>query len=175
VQSTFFGSIKCCLVILLLIPFGLVQAQVYKCIQADGVVLYTDRGCSAQQSLEDSGEVSAVSRVGDAFDSRWPVWRSDFKSLLQYTQPVVLLLVLYMLMSPICFLAYYRDKQQAIRGLQRIPEARLHLYEFLGGWPGGLLAQRLIRHKNRKLSYQRQFWLIVAIHTALFAFIVLIL
>jgi uncharacterized membrane protein YsdA (DUF1294 family) len=156
-------------------PFGLVQAQVYKCIQADGVVLFTDRGCSVQKALEDSGAVTVVSRFSDAFESRWPVWRSDFKLFLQHTQSVVLLLMLYMLMSPMCFLAYYRDKQQAVRGLQRIPEARLHLYEFLGGWPGGLLAQRLIRHKSRKLSYRRQFWLIVTIHAALFAFIVLFL
>lgn len=43
----------------------------------------------------------------------------------------------------------------------------MHLYEVLGGWPGGLLAQRLIRHKNRKLSYQLVFWLIVLLHAAL--------
>ncbi|PKM23953.1 MAG: DUF1294 domain-containing protein [Gammaproteobacteria bacterium HGW-Gammaproteobacteria-13] len=69
-------------------------------------------------------------------------------------------------MSLICFIAYYRDKQFAIKGQQRTPEARLHLYELLGGWPGGLLAQRLIRHKNRKLSYQLLFWLIVLLHLA---------
>ena len=151
-------------------PFGLAQAQVYKCIQADGVVRYSDRGCSAQQALEGPGEVAMATRVRDAFASHWPSWRNDLKPSLPHTQPV-LLLMLYLLMSPVCFLAYYRDKQQAVRGLQRTPEARLHFYEFLGGWPGAFLAQRLIRHKNRKVAYQRQFWLIVAMHVGFIAFI----
>ena len=112
-----------------------------------------------------------VTQLRDAFESRWPLWRDDLKPLLHHPQPLALLLMLYLLMSPVCFLAYYRDKQRAIRGLQRTPEARLHLYEFLGGWPGGLVAQRLIRHKSRKASYQRQFCLIVAIHVGFIAFI----
>lgn len=165
------GRLTYCLAVLLLMPFGVAQAQVYKCIQADGVVRYSDRGCSAQQVLEGVGEVAMVTRVRDAFASHWPSWRNDLKPLLPDTQPVLLLLMLYLLMSPVCFLAYYRDKQQAVRGLQRTPEARLHFYEFLGGWPGAFLAQRLIRHKNRKVAYQRQFWLIVAMHVGFIAFI----
>ena len=170
-QRIILGSLKYCLVAFLLMPFGLAQAQVYKCIQADGVVRYSDRGCSAQQALEGAGEVTMVTQLRDAFESRWPLWRDDLQPLLQHPQPLALLLMLYLLMSPVCFLAYYRDKQRAIRGLQRTPEARLHLYEFLGGWPGGLVAQRLIRHKSRKASYQRQFWLIVAMHVGFIAFI----
>ncbi|PZE14012.1 DUF1294 domain-containing protein [Pseudomonas sp. 57B-090624] len=67
-------------------------------------------------------------------------------------------------MSLVCFIAYWRDKRSAVAGAQRTPESRLHLYELLGGWPGGLLAQRLIRHKNRKLPYQVKFWSIVVLH-----------
>lgn len=81
------------------------------------------------------------------------------------------LLTLYLPMSLLCFVAYYRDKQSAIHGRRRTPEARLHLYEVLGGWPGGLLAQRLIRHKTRKLGYQLKFWSIVLAHTALLGFL----
>ena len=40
----------------------------------------------------------------------------------------------------------------------------LHLLELLGGWPGGLIAQQVLRHKTRKLSYQVIFWCIVALH-----------
>ena len=40
-------------------------------------------------------------------------------------------------------------------------EAQLHLLELLGGWPGALLAQRRLRHKCSKRSYQIVFWLIV--------------
>jgi len=43
----------------------------------------------------------------------------------------------------------------------RVPEARLHLLELLGGWPGAFLAQRWLRHKCSKGSYQFVFWLIV--------------
>jgi uncharacterized membrane protein YsdA (DUF1294 family) len=33
--------------------------------------------------------------------------------------------------------------------------------ELLGGWPGAFLAQRWLRHKCSKGSYQAVFWLIV--------------
>lgn len=86
---------------------------------------------------------------------------------LDLAWPVQALLLTYLLMSLVCFVAYWRDKRFAVAGAQRIPESRLHLYELMGGWPGGLLAQRLIRHKNRKLAYQVKFWLIVAVHLGL--------
>jgi len=38
------------------------------------------------------------------------------------------------------------------------------LLEFLGGWPAAFLAQRVLRHKIRKISYQMIFWLIVVFH-----------
>ena len=62
------------------------------------------------------------------------------------------------------------SRRFAVAGAQRTPEARLHFYELLGGWPGGLLAQRLIRHKNRKVAYQVKFWLIVAVHLGLLGY-----
>lgn len=83
---------------------------------------------------------------------------------LDLAWPLQALLLIYLAMSLLCFFVYWRDKRLAINGQQRIPEMRLHLLELLGGWPGGLLAQRLIRHKNRKLAYQVKFWLIVAAH-----------
>lgn len=79
-----------------------------------------------------------------------------------------LLALVYLVMSLVCFVAYWHDKRQAVAGMRRTPEARLHLFELLGGWPGGLLAQRLIRHKNRKLPYQLRFWFIVLLHLGVF-------
>ena len=62
------------------------------------------------------------------------------------------------------YFAYWRDKKRATEGLWRIPEANLHLLEFLGGWAGAFLAQRFLRHKISKLRYQLTFWLIVLMH-----------
>ncbi|HEU5072003.1 MAG TPA: DUF1294 domain-containing protein [Verrucomicrobiae bacterium] len=56
---------------------------------------------------------------------------------------------------------YARDKRRAEAGEWRVPEARLHFLDLLGGWPGGFLAQRRLRHKCSKGSYQFMFWLIV--------------
>jgi len=72
----------------------------------------------------------------------------------------------YAVMSLVTFIIYAADKRAAKRGAQRIPEATLHLLELAGGWPGGLVAQRLMRHKNAKVSYQIVFWLIGAVHLA---------
>lgn len=56
---------------------------------------------------------------------------------------------------------YARDKERAEAGEWRISERALHLAELLGGWPAALLAQRRLRHKCSKGSYQFVFWLIV--------------
>ncbi|WP_024646049.1 DUF1294 domain-containing protein [Pseudomonas syringae] len=70
-------------------------------------------------------------------------------------------------MSLLAFVLYRRDKRQAGNGGQRTPENVLHSLELLGGWPGALLAQQMFRHKTRKVSFQVVFWLIVAVHQAL--------
>ncbi|HLX95224.1 MAG TPA: DUF1294 domain-containing protein [Verrucomicrobiae bacterium] len=57
--------------------------------------------------------------------------------------------------------SYARDKERAEAGEWRISERALHLTELLGGWPAALLAQRRLRHKCSKGSYQFVFWLIV--------------
>ncbi|MEP6907855.1 MAG: DUF1294 domain-containing protein [Pseudoxanthomonas sp.] len=68
------------------------------------------------------------------------------------------------LMSIVTYLAYAADKHLAQRERQRIPEANLHLLEFLCGWPGALFSQRVLRHKSRKASYLIQFWLMVTLN-----------
>lgn len=73
-------------------------------------------------------------------------------------------LLVYLGMSMVSILQYWRDKYSAQHGLWRIPEAQLHAVELLGGWPGALLAQQLLRHKTKKTSYQGVFWLIVLVH-----------
>lgn len=69
-------------------------------------------------------------------------------------------------MSLVTFIAYWRDKRAARKDAWRTPEKTLHLLELCFGWPGGLIAQRTLRHKNRKRGYQVVFWMIVAAHVA---------
>lgn len=62
-------------------------------------------------------------------------------------------------LSVLSFLLYGIDKWKAKRGTWRIPEATLIQVDMLGGWVGGLIAQRTFRHKTYKKSYRRKFWL----------------
>lgn len=73
-------------------------------------------------------------------------------------------LLLYLALGPLTFITYREDKHRAQQSKWRISEGRLHLLELTGGWIGGYAAQRTLRHKNRKGSYQLIFWLIVAGH-----------
>ena len=75
-----------------------------------------------------------------------------------------IVLVVYAAASLAAFVAYARDKRAAVRGGSRVAERRLHVLELLGGWPGALLAQRLLRHKVRKPRYQVVFRAIVVLH-----------
>ncbi|PSN17323.1 DUF1294 domain-containing protein [filamentous cyanobacterium CCP5] len=79
----------------------------------------------------------------------------------------ILPLVLYPMMSVLTFALYAHDKERAQKGGWRTPEQTLHLCELAGGWPGGFIAQKKLRHKNRKQSYQLIFWGIVIIHYVL--------
>jgi uncharacterized membrane protein YsdA (DUF1294 family)/cold shock CspA family protein len=81
--------------------------------------------------------------------------------------------IVYFFLSLFTFIAYALDKIKAHRNEWRISEKTLHWLEFLGGWPGALIAQRVIRHKNKKASFQVIFWVIVIIHITIWTDIVL--
>lgn len=73
---------------------------------------------------------------------------------------------LYVGLSAITAIAYAIDKFRAVKGKWRIAEGTLQLFAMAGGWPGAFAAQRILRHKNRKLSFQVTYWIIVASHLA---------
>ena len=75
-----------------------------------------------------------------------------------------LVAMLYAGMSLIAFFAYGLDKSAARTNRWRTQESTLHLFEFLGGWPGALIAQGSFHHKTRKLSFQIAFWLVVVLN-----------
>jgi len=66
-----------------------------------------------------------------------------------------------LVLNALTYCAYASDKRRAEAGGWRVAEAWLHLLELLGGWPGAWLAQRRLRHKGSKGSYQMAFWLVV--------------
>lgn len=81
----------------------------------------------------------------------------------------------YLIMSIVTYLMYWRDKSIAKRNtkrlkqVDRVPERTLHILEFFFGWPGALVAQRTLNHKSKKRKYQLAFWPIVILHIAVWA------
>lgn len=71
-------------------------------------------------------------------------------------------------LSLLTFFAYAFDKSAAIAGRWRTPENTLHTLGLIGGWPGALLAQQLLRHKSSKPSFIATFWITVALNLGAF-------
>ncbi len=53
-------------------------------------------------------------------------------------------------------------------GRWRTTERTLLLLGLAGGWPGGLVAQKLLRHKSVKASFRSAFWGTVFVNVAVF-------
>lgn len=77
----------------------------------------------------------------------------------------------YGCLSVLTFVVYRFDKSAAEFNDWRTPEKHLHLLSVLGGWPGALLAQRVLRHKSRKQSFQVLFWTTVTLNLAMLAWL----
>lgn len=60
--------------------------------------------------------------------------------------------------NALTFFLYWADKRAARRQGPRIPEATLIVFGFLGGTLAAIAAQQMLRHKNRKRSFQLGFW-----------------
>lgn len=78
----------------------------------------------------------------------WPLW----------------LPAVYLGASAVTYACYGYDKSAAQNNRQRTSEKTLQLLAVFGGWPGALFAQSLLRHKNRKTSFQQVFWAVVVIN-----------
>lgn len=68
--------------------------------------------------------------------------------------------------SVLAFLAYAADKSAARKNAWRISERTLHLLGLVGGWPGAVVAQQVLRHKSKKASFRTLFWTTVIINCA---------
>ena len=67
------------------------------------------------------------------------------------------MLFVYLGTSLLCILVYSLDKSAAALGRWRVSESALLLLGLAGGWPGAILAQRLLHHKTKKRSFQAAF------------------
>lgn len=72
----------------------------------------------------------------------------------------------YPLLGVATWLAYRKDKQAAAHARWRTQDSTLQLLALLGGWPGAWLAQRHLRHKSSKFSFQLTFGFMVALNLA---------
>jgi uncharacterized membrane protein YsdA (DUF1294 family)/cold shock CspA family protein len=75
-----------------------------------------------------------------------------------------LILYVYLIASLLTFLKYALDKSAAKKSKWRTPESTLHLFSIVGGWPGALIAQQILRHKSKKLSFRIVFWFTVLLN-----------
>ncbi|MET0987546.1 MAG: DUF1294 domain-containing protein [Steroidobacteraceae bacterium] len=72
----------------------------------------------------------------------------------------------YLGLSVVTLFAYAWDKNAAMTRRWRTREQTLHMLELFGGWPGAWIAQKTLRHKSSKLSFQIEFWLCVVVNIA---------
>lgn len=144
----------------------------YRTVVEDGKV----RACNAfimgarGQSASPSSINKVASEAGSA--SEFPILEVLLLSVVPVSGAVhfawktsnPLPLILYPAMSLVTFALYADDKSRAQKRTWRTSEKTLHLCELAGGWLGGFIAQRKLRHKSRKGSYQMTFWTIVILH-----------
>jgi uncharacterized membrane protein YsdA (DUF1294 family) len=81
------------------------------------------------------------------------------------------LLWVYAGMSVVTFAVYAADKTAARNRGTRTPEKTLHTLAILGGWPGAMLAQQLLRHKCSKQSFLTVFWLTLVANVVVLGYV----
>jgi uncharacterized membrane protein YsdA (DUF1294 family) len=97
--------------------------------------------------------------IGFLFYMGFSIWRGYV--------PVYVAFV-YLAVSVIAAGYYIVDKYVAGKGGRRVPENTLLTIGLCCGWPGAYLAQRVVRHKTSKLSFQVLFGLTVMVNVAAF-------
>lgn len=98
--------------------------------------------------------------------SAFPIYFTLAFIMLMYLAVIIgtlspFILVIYATTSLLTFILYWGDKRAAENGEHRTPEKTLQLLSLVGGWPGGLFAQRIFRHKSTKKSFQATYWVVV--------------
>ncbi|NCB58288.1 MAG: DUF1294 domain-containing protein [Gammaproteobacteria bacterium] len=76
------------------------------------------------------------------------------------------IVIFYFIISVVTYITYAMDKSAAEQNRWRIQENTLHMLALVGGWPGALIAQRTLRHKTQKISFQIVYWATVGFNLA---------
>ena len=99
-----------------------------------------------------------------------PIFACIFAGAMINWRPPIMIALIYLGLSFITFVAYALDKAAAMRGGWRTKENTLHILALVGGWPGALLAQQLLRHKSTKTEFRWFFWTTVVVNIAAFVY-----
>lgn len=94
------------------------------------------------------------------------VFLFGFVSLLW--RPPLILAIVYLVVSALTYFTYAMDKLAAKKGGWRTSENTLHWLSLIGGWPGALIGQQMLRHKSSKAPFRFVFWLTVFVNIVLF-------
>jgi uncharacterized membrane protein YsdA (DUF1294 family)/cold shock CspA family protein len=70
----------------------------------------------------------------------------------------------YLAASFLCFAVYAIDKSAAAAERRRVSEDTLLGLGLVGGWPGAIVAQQVLRHKSSKASFRARFWATVIVN-----------
>lgn len=84
------------------------------------------------------------------FGNRFP---NKLSGITAITDIELVMLAWLALSNVVTFFLFGHDKRLATKRGHRVPEYQLTLWAALGGWPGGLLAMVLFRHKTAKLLF----------------------
>jgi uncharacterized membrane protein YsdA (DUF1294 family)/cold shock CspA family protein len=78
---------------------------------------------------------------------------------------------IYIGASLLAFAIYAADKSAATRDSWRVSESTLLAVGLVGGWPGAIVAQQVLRHKSSKASFRSAFWGTVVLNVVAFVFL----
>lgn len=78
--------------------------------------------------------------------------------------PLTIIPLAIITINILTYFAYEIDKAKARAKAWRTPESTLQFLALIGGWPAAYIAQKRLRHKCSKSSFQFIFWLTITLH-----------
>jgi len=100
------------------------------------------------------------------------VFAALFAGAVYLWQVPLAVAAVYVVASVICFAMYGFDKAAAKAGRWRTSENTLLFWGLACGWPGAIVAQKLMRHKSHKQSFRSRFLATVAVNITVFVYLV---